>query len=44
MPVQKGFAELLRSYCLGQDRYIQAYARPELFYCTAITVFRVKLL
>ena len=31
-PVQKGFVDLLHGYCLGQDRYIQSFARPEIFY------------
>ena len=43
---KEGFADLLHSYCLVQDRYIQAFARPEIFHCSAITVaiFRVRLL
>ena len=35
---KKFFADLLHSYCLGQDRYIQAFARPEIFYYSAITI------
>ena len=33
----KRFADLLQSYCLEQDRHIQAFARPEIFYYSAIT-------
>ena len=32
------FADLLHSYCLGQDRSIQAFGRPEIFYYSAIMV------
>ena len=32
------FADLLHSYCLGRDRYFQAFAGPEIFYYSAITV------
>ena len=35
---RKVFVDLLRSYCLGQDRSIQAFARMEIFYYCAITV------
>ena len=28
--VQKGFADLLHSYCSGQVRSIQAFTRPEI--------------
>ena len=31
---KKGFAELLHSYCLGQD----AFARLDIFYYSAITI------
>ena len=37
-PVHKGFADLLRSYCLGRDRSIKPFARREIFYYSAITV------
>ena len=41
----KGFADLLHSYCSGQNRYIPTFARPEIFYYSAITItfFQVKL-
>ena len=35
---KKAYAALLHSYCLGPDRSIQAFARPEIFYHSAITV------
>ena len=35
---RKVFADLLHSYCLGQDRYIQAFAVMGIFYYSAITV------
>ena len=40
------FADLLHSYCLGQDQTIQAFARPEIinYSATNVAFFRVKLL
>ena len=32
------FTDLLHSYCLGRDRCIQAFARTEIFYYSAIKV------
>ena len=32
-PVRKGFADLLHSYCLGHNRSVQGFHRPETFYC-----------
>ena len=34
---RKVFADLLRSYCLGQVRFFQALARPEVLYYSVIT-------
>ena len=34
----KGFGNLLYSNCLGQDRTIQEFARPEMFYCSVIAI------
>ena len=38
LAVKKVFADLLHSYCFGQDRSIQPFARPEIFYYGEITV------
>ena len=35
---KKVFTDLLRSYCLRQNRCIQVFARPEILYCSTITV------
>ena len=35
---KKVFADLLHSYCSGRNRFIHAFARPEIFYYSAITV------
>ena len=32
------YDDLLHSYCLGRNRFIQAFARPEIFYYSGITV------
>ena len=31
----KRFADLLHSYCLGENQYIQAFVRPQIFYYSA---------
>ena len=36
--VQKGVADLLHSYCLGRERYIQAFTRTEMFYYSVIAI------